>query len=431
MDKLLTMSQKEIKRLEIMQQLKEKQMSQKQASEQMGVSLRQTKRIWKAYRENGAIGLVHQHRGKPSNNRKDTATIHKACDLIYAHYRDFGPTLACEKLVEVHGLQISVERVRQLMISESIWKAKTRRTKRVFQMRQRRACFGELIQIDGSDYDWFEGRSPRCTLLVFVDDATGKIVELQFAPHESYFAYCDAARSYFERYGKPEAFYSDKHGIFHMNHPRALQGSGLTEFGRAMKELGIQIICANTPQAKGRVERANKTLQDRLTKELRLQSINNPQQAVHYLPEFIADYNRRFGVVPRSSTNAHCPLSRKDNLDLIFTRREERTLSKNLTLQYQKVIYQIQTKRPAYALQKVRVTVCENALGDIQILYKNKPLMYTVYHRQELQAEVVPAKSIDHALRKPYKPAPDHPWRKGYKTPSLEYHVPNQGDIST
>jgi transposase len=269
-DKLLTMSKKEIIRLEVIQRIKGQQITQKQAAEQLCISVRQVKRIWKTYQEKGAEGLVHQRRGKPGNNQISTDKLRLVRDLIFERYSDFGPTLACEKLGEKHGVKISVERVRQLMISEGLWKAKRRRNEQVFQMRQRRACLGELIQVDGSDYDWFEGRHPRCTLLVFVDDATGKLVALRFVPHESFFAYCEAARSYFEQYGKPRAIYSDKHGIFHLNNPTALQGEGMTEFGRAMEELGVQIICANTPQAKGRVERANKTLQDRLTKELRL-----------------------------------------------------------------------------------------------------------------------------------------------------------------
>ena len=430
-DKTVTMSEKEITRVEVMQQLKDKQINQKRAAEQLGVSVRQIKRIWKKYQEAGGAGLVHQRRGKPSNNQMDPEVLQRVRDLIYERYRDFGPTLACEKLVERHRLKISVERVRQLMISEGIWKPRRKRKERIFQMRQRRACYGELIQIDGSDYDWFEGRSPRCTLLVFVDDATGKLVELRFVPHESFFGYCEAARSYFERCGKPGAFYSDKHGIFHLNNPKTLQGDGLTEFGRAMQQLGIQIICANTPQAKGRVERANKTLQDRLSKELRLRGINDPERANLFLSEYMTDYNHRFGVEPRSSVDVHQPLSVSDDLDRILTRQEMRVLSNALTLQYHKVIYQIQTTRPAYAMRKARVTVCENAQGKIQILYKNQPLEYTVFHRQKPQAEVVPAKSIDYALRKPYKPAPDHPWRKGYKSTSPKYHAPPKRDILT
>jgi hypothetical protein len=335
-------------------------------------------------------------------------------DLIIERYRDFGPTLATEKLNEVHGIPISDESVRKIMIAEGIWKHRRKRKPSVFQMRERRACFGELVQIDGSDYDWFEGRSPRCTLLVFVDDATGKLVELWFVPHESFFGYCEASRHYFERYGKPGAFYSDKHGIFHLNTPKLTPGDGLTDFGRAMQELGIRIICANTPQAKGRVERANQTLQDRLTKELRLKGISSPEEANRWLPDFMQDYNRRFATQPRSCHDFHTPLSAIEQLDRILCRKTTRTLSKNLTFQYQKKIYQIRVNRPAYTMRKAEVSVLENSKSEITVLYKNQSIPFEVYYQQDKQAVVVPSKSVDFELRnasKAHTPAPDHPWR--------------------
>lgn len=414
-DEILTMSKKEITRLKLMQRLEGKQVTQKEVSRQLGISIRQVKRIWQAYRREGAAGLISKRRGKPSNNRLKEGVLQQALDIIVTHYEDFGPTLAHEKLVEVHGLEISDERIRQLMIAEGLWKPKRARKKRVYQMRERRACRGELVQIDGSEYDWFEKRGPHCTLLVFVDDATSELYELRFVPHESFFGYCEAARRYFERCGKPLAFYSDKHGIFHLNHPHALKGDGMTEFGRAMQELNIQILCANTPQAKGRVERANQTLQDRLTKELRLRKINTIADANAFLPEYVADYNRRFALVPRSSVNAHRPLLPSDQLDTILTRQATRTLSDNLTFQYDKVIYQVQVDRPSYAMRKTQVTVCEDVQGCITILYKGRPLPYLVLERQPRQSEVVSSKSLNHTLRQePLKPAPDHPWRKPF-----------------
>lgn len=427
MDKLHTMSEKEIYRLQIMTQLAEKQITQRRAGEQLGVSIRQVRRIWLRFKQEGAEGLINKSRGKPSHNRLSEEVKRQALDLILERYRDFGPTLAREKLVEVHGLQVSDETVRKLMIAEGLWKQRRKRKLQVFQMRERRPCFGELIQIDGSDYDWFEGRSPRCTLLVFVDDATGKLVEMRFVSHETFFGYCEAARSYFERYGKPGAFYSDKHGIFHLNNPKVSPGDGLTEFSRAMQELGIQIICANTPQAKGRVERANQTLQDRLTKELRLQGISTPEEANVWLPEYIAEYNHRFAISPRSPVDAHRPLSASDQLDRILCRKEERTLSKNLTFQYHKTIYQIRTNRPSYAMRKAKVVVLESSTGEITVLYKNQPLAFEVFYQQQKQAEVVPAKSIDFELlnaSKAHKPAPNHPWRSPLSTKTPTKAVP-------
>ena len=430
MDRIYKMSEKEIKRTEIMSQVAQKQITQKVAAEQLGISIRQIKRTWKKYQEQGVEGLIHKSRGKPSHNQMSAENKKRVLDLIMESYRDFGPTLATEKLVEIHGIKISDESVRKIMIEEGLWKQRRRRKMRVFQMRERRACFGELIQIDGSDYDWFEGRGPRCTLLVYVDDATGKLVELWFVPHESFFGYCEAARHYFERYGKPGAFYSDKHGIFHINHPNATSGDGMTDFGRAMNDLGIEIICANTPQAKGRVERANKTLQDRLTKELRLHNISTPEEANQWLPEFMEDYNNRFATTPRSDANFHLPLSKTDNLDLILCRKETRTLSKNLTFQYHKTIYQIHVDRPTYAMRNTTVTVLEKPDHEVIVLYNNRSINFDVYYQQQKQAEVVPSKSIDHAMinaSKAHTPPPDHPWRKF----NLKSNASSKGDILT
>jgi transposase len=412
MDQLLTMSNHEITRLEIMQRLKDKRLKQNEASQILGISVRHVKRLFRAFKAQGPMGLVSRRRGKPSNNQLDPKSVQKAIDLIYEHYCDFGPTLAHEKLTEVHGLKLSDESVRRLMIAEGLWKPKCAKKSPVYQMRERRACFGELVQIDGSDHDWFEGRGPRCTLLVYIDDATGQLGELWFVPEETFFGYYEASRHYFERYGKPVAFYSDKHGIFRVNQPRPLgTTSGLTQFGRAMQELDVEIICANTPQAKGRIERANQTLQDRLVKEMRLQGISDIDSANAFLSEFRADYNHRFAVAPRSSHNAHRPLLKSEDLDLILTHQKTSTLSKNLTVQFNKVIYQIQSDRPNYALRNAQVTLCENAKGDVTILYKNKPLTYTTYHKSPRQAEVVDIKTLDRHLKLPKPPAPNHPWR--------------------
>jgi transposase len=407
------MSNQELTRLEVMQRLMDKRLAQKEAARMLDLSVRQIKRLFRAYKTQGAKGLISARRGKASNNRLDPQVVQQAIDLIYERYQDFGPTLAHEKLVEAHGLKLSDESVRKIMIAEGIWKPKRAKKPSVHHLRERRACYGELVQIDGSDHAWFEGRGPKCTLLVYIDDATGQLLELWFVPSETFFAYCEATRHYLERYGKPLAFYSDKHGIFRVNQPRPLGlSSGLTQFGRAMEELDIQILCANTPQAKGRIERANQTLQDRLVKELRLRGISDIDAGNDYLPEFRADFNRRFGVVPRSQHDAHRPLLPGENLDLILTYQERRTISKNLTVQFKHLVYQIQSNRPGYALHKAQVTVCENSKGEVSILYKNKPLSYTIYHKPSRQAEVVDTKSLDRQIRTPKSPAPDHPWRQ-------------------
>jgi transposase len=426
---MITMNTKEMKRLEVMQKLAEGRMRQKKAAEELGICPRQVKRLWKAYREKGTAGLVSQQRGKASHNHLSEQTEQAAVDLLHSRYADFGPTLAREKLVEKDGLKISVSSVRKLMIEEELWKAKKARKVEAYQMRERRSCFGELVQIDGSPYDWFEGRAPACSLLVFIDDATGKLVQLLFAKSESFFSYCRAAEGYFTRCGKPSALYSDKHGIFRVNQPSAGDSDALTQFGRAMQELHVPIICANTPQAKGRVERAHQTLQDRLPKELRLRSISDWEAGNAFLGEFMDDFNHRFAVQPKSSHDAHRPLSKSENLARIFTWQESRVLSKNLTLQFRKMVYQIQVERPSYAMRKAPVTISLDAQENITITYKGKSLPFTTFHKQSKQSDIVQSKHLDSMLKylQPGTvPGPDHPWRN---YPNNQ-NVP-QGDILT
>jgi len=206
MDELLTMSNRELTRLEVMQRIKAKRLTQKEAARALNLSVRQIKRLYQAYKADGAKGLISARRGKPSNHRLEAQVEQQALDLLKAKYPDFGPTLAHEKLTEVHKLRLSRESVRRIMIAEGLWKPKRAKKPSVHQMRERRACFGELIQIDGSEHAWFEERGPKCTLLVYIDDATGELQELWFAPDETFFDYCEASWHYFERYGKPVAF---------------------------------------------------------------------------------------------------------------------------------------------------------------------------------------------------------------------------------
>ncbi|WP_175759622.1 ISNCY family transposase, partial [Burkholderia ambifaria] len=198
------------------------------------------------------------------------------------------PTLACEKLRECHGIDLAAETVRTLMMASGLWIPRKQRPPKVYQPRNRRACLGELIQIDGSDHRWFEDRAPACTLLVFIDDATGRLMTLHFTANESTFSYFEALSKYLDSHGKPIAFYSDKASVFYVKKRSETAGKGVTQFGRALYELNIDAFCANTSQAKGRVERANLTLQDRLVKELRLRGISTREAANAYAPSFIA-----------------------------------------------------------------------------------------------------------------------------------------------
>lgn len=426
LDLLLKMSIKEISRLEVMQRLGEKRLKQSEAAQMLGIGIRQVKRLLKAWRKHGASGLVSKQRGQASHNRLDEKIKRKALNLLSSKYRGFGATLACEKLVELDGLKISDESVRRLMMAEGLWKARKTAKLVVHQMRERRACLGELVQIDGSPHAWFEERGPACTLLVLIDDASGKLLGLLFVEAESFHNYARLVRTYLEDYGKPVAFYSDKHSIFRVNGASREDGAAETQFGRAMHELDVQLLCANSPQAKGRIERVNQTLQDRLVKEMRLLHLSTLAQGNAYLPNFITDFNRRFAVPARSSNDAHRPLSKREDLAAILAWQEPRLLSKNLTLQFRKVVYQIQTDRPGYALRNAQVIVCEDAACNVSIFYKSKPLVFTIFHKQQRLAEIVDSKEVDLVLfnqSKAHTPAADHPWRN--------YPILQKEDIST
>jgi hypothetical protein len=291
---VFSMSRAEIDRLHVLRDVIGERISAREAAQLMRVTPRQVFRLLKVYRADGPSALLSKRRGKPSNRSYPSIVRTEALALIKANYADFGPTLAAEKLAERHGLCLGVETVRRWMLAEGIWKDRRQRLKPVHQPRHRRDCVGELIQIDGSEHWWFEDRGPQCTLLVFIDDATSRLMHLRFVESESTFDYFLAARTYLQRYGKPVAFYSDKHATFRVNKTGAVGGDGMTQFGRALHELNIDIICANSSQAKGRVERANLTLQDRLVKELRLAGISTIEAGNGFLPAFMEDYNRHF-----------------------------------------------------------------------------------------------------------------------------------------
>src|SRR6185437_13540856 len=272
----ITMTMRELDRYKVIQDVTDGMLRPWRAAERLGLTTRQIRRLVSRLRDQGAPGLVSRRRSKPSNNRLDAVTAGRAISIIRERYADFGPTLACEKLYECHGIRLAKETVRRLMTAAGLWVPRRQRPPKVYQPRARRACLGELIQIDGSDRRWFEDRAPACTLLVYVDDATSRLMTLHFTATESTFSYFEATRAYLERYGKPVAFYSDKASVFR---PTTKAEGGVTHFGRAMYELNIDTFCANSSPAKGRVERAHHTLQDRLVKELRLRGISTVAEA--------------------------------------------------------------------------------------------------------------------------------------------------------
>ena len=425
MEQIISMSIKEIERTKILIQLDGKLINQLQAADMLGLTSRQMRRLQRKYEARGTTALVSRKRGAPGNHRLPVGTKEFILALIQEQYADFGPTLAHEKIREVHKIKVSLWSVREIMIINGLWTDKKIKKRRIYQFRERRGMEGELIQIDGSFHDWFEGRGPKCCLLHCIDDATGKMMAAHFAPREALWPYFTLMGTYLKKHGRPLALYSDRHGTFKVNKSDALRGEGITQFGRAMKELSIEAIFANSPQAKGRIERSNRTLQDRLVKELRLHKISTIEEANAFLPTFIEDYNRRFAVVPKNSHNAHRPLLQEHNLQQIFSIRKFRELSKNLTFQYKNTIYQIKTAREVYALRRAKVTLYEKEDGSVEILYKNKPLAFTTYNSQEKQGDIVDSKQLNEAIdnlqkrqeerrgKNRYKPSRHHPWKRG------------------
>ena len=398
---MITMSMRELDRLKAIQAVAEGLLMPWRAAERLGISRRQVERLTNRYRSQGVAGLISRKREQPSNHQLPAGLADHALAIIRERYADFGPTLACEKLRECHGLTLAAETVRHLMTDTGLWIPRKQRPPKIHQPRNRRSCLGELIQIDGSDHRWFEERAPACTLLVFIDDATSRLMALHFTVSESTFSYFEATRQYLEQHGKPVAFYSDKASTFHCNRQAERADKGVTQFGRAMYELNIDTWCANSSQAKGRVERANLTLQDRLVKELRLRNIDTKEAANAYAPHFIADFNGRFGKVPKSTFNAHRPLRDDEDLDAILTWRVMRKVSRSLTVLNDRVIYLLEDTVANRKLIGRYLDVLEYPDGRIEIRADGVALRYVPYDKlSEIdQGVVIEHKRLGHTLQ--------------------------------
>ncbi|HGG8814176.1 ISNCY family transposase [Enterobacter hormaechei subsp. hoffmannii] len=391
---------KEINRLKILQDVIDRNLRPGQAAEMLGITPRHCSRLLKRYRQSGPLGMNNQSRGRTGNRLLPASLTDQALNIIRERYADFGPTLAREKLAENHGIVLGKETLRRLMIKTGLWVPRKKRAPKIQQPRYRRACCGELIQIDGCDHHWFENRAPACTALVYVDDATSRLMQLRFVKSESTFTYFEATRGYLEKHGKPLALYSDKASVFRINNKNATGGDGYTQFGRAMHELNIQTICANTSSAKGRVERAHLTLQDRLVKELRLRGISSVDAANDFADEFMTDYNRRFGKAPRHDFDVHRPLETDDDLTTFFTWREPRRVSKSLTVQYDKVLYLIADSELSRRAIGKYIEVWHYPDGHKELRLNGAVLPYSTYDRlQEIdQGAIVDNKRLGRTL---------------------------------
>lgn len=396
---VLAMSHGELSQFDTLMRVERGELRVDDAAAVLGLRRRQVFRLLDRMRTEGAAGLISRKRGRPSNRRYSDAMREQIIAILREHYADFGPTLAREYLIERHGITVACETLRQIMIAAGLWKDRDARRPRPYQPRYRRDCRGELIQVDGSKHWWFEDRGPQCTLLVYIDDATSELMHLKMVESENAFAYMDATREYIERHGKPVAFYSDKHSVFRNNRASA-NGDGMTHFGRAMEALNIEIICANSPQAKGRVERANLTLQDRLVKAMRLAGIATIAEANAFLPGYMERHNHRFAKPAFDPRDLHRPLAAHEDLRTELVWREWRTVSKALALHYNKALFLLEPNAISEALVGKRVEVCEYPDGSFEIRHGDHTLPYRMHDkiRQVNQAAIVENKHLDAAL---------------------------------
>lgn len=418
---IIAMSKKELTRLDIVQRVAGKQLRQAEAARLLSLTERQVKRLVRAWREQGAQGLVSKRRGRPSNHSLDAAFKAQTLDALRSRYSGFGPTLAAEYL-RAEDVQVSKETLRNWMIEAGLWRAGTHRG-RAHPPRPRRPRLGELVQIDGSPHDWFEGRGPRCTLIAFIDDATSRVMAACFTRAETTQDYLNGIYSYVRAYGCPAALYSDRHGIFTKHDPEDAEP---TQFQRATDSLGIATIQALTPQAKGRVERLFQTLQDRLVKAMRLAGVNDIEAANAFLPSYLPMHNERFAVAPADAQDAHVPCPMDDAaLARVCAIQHRRKLSKDLVASFNRQRYIVQTEgAPRYALRGQAVTVVEYPDGDIELLHHTEILPFKVFDEAQPVRLAVDDKTLNPKMdevlaqrrRAPLpKPLPNHPWRKSYK----------------
>jgi Integrase core domain. len=399
------MSKRESEQLSIFEKLKRKEISQRAAAAALGLTERWVREKAKRYVLSGPIGLVHKSRGKASNLKWPKDQEDAAIELLRGPFEGFGPTFAAEKLEEVYKIKVCNETLRQAMIRNGLWSNKAQRAKHR-KRRERMICRGIMTQLDGSPHDWFEGRGPWCTLLVFIDDATSEFLWLEFAESESTKAIMQATKNYVTACGCPGSFYVDFGSVFSVNtnNPERVK---ITQFERATQELGIRVIHATSPQAKGRVERANKTLQDRLVKELRLARISTIEEANAFIKSgYLKKHNTQFAITAVDPTDAHRPLTGQ-NLDAIFCGKEERVLMNDFTIMYNKHIFQLSKQQKTLLRPRERIMVSEQLDGKTTLSIRAIALNFTeISHRQTKPKEVTIARPFVY-----HKPAPTHPWR--------------------
>jgi hypothetical protein len=396
---------KEREQIAIFDRLKKGEISQIAAAKTLGITARWVRKKMKRYLEYGDAGLVHLGRNRPSPKRWVEEERSFAMSLFEGSFAEFGPTLAAEKLEEIYNIKVSKEALRKAMIAEGYWVGKKRKMKHRAR-RDRKEYYGEMIQIDGSPHDWFEGRGPRCTLINFVDDATSSIPFMMLAPSESKESLMTGLRKYVEMHGIPHIAYVDYGSVFSVN-VNNKERDKKTQFERACKELGIAVKHASSPQAKGRVERSHGTQQDRLIKEMRLAGISTIEQANDFiLNTYLPKHNKRFAVPPTKKDNIHRSADHLD-LDKIFCLKETRQLQNDFVLSYKKRILQLTKQQKAIIRPGETITIHEKFDGSLDLYVRGIRLNYVELKQRPSKQSEVPF-VID---KIPHKPAANHPWR--------------------
>jgi hypothetical protein len=424
----VTLTMREIDRLRVIRDVLEGRLRQAQAGAQLQLSTRQVRRLCRRVERSGPHGIRHGLRGKPSNRQLAPGLLDRAVKLVAAHYRDFGPHFANEKLREKHGLDLSTFVLRKGMMAIGLWRA--RRHKPFHRAwRPRKACLGEMTQVDGSEHDWFEGRGPRCVLIAFIDDATSKVLLARFVEAEDTLTLMRLSHEYLRRYGRPLNYYVDKDSIYKVNRQASLDEEvrdeqPMTQFARAMSELDVTVICANSPQAKGRVERLFKTLQDRLVKELRLAGVKTMEEGNRFLAGgYLKAHNALFACEPANRTDAHRKLLPDHRLDRILSLRIERTLLNDYTFQHHKRFFQVLEHQPIRVRPKDKIWVETRLDGSTHLRFKGNYLDFKQIEKRPYRAyyQAVPSdlKRYDDPRNKGVGPipSPDHPWRRRFLPP--------------
>ena len=421
MEQTLTMSNREIDRLGVLNNVIAGKLTRTQAGSQLDLCERQIGRLCKKVREKGNAGIIHGLRGKPSNHQLDPGLLEEAMKLVKSKYSDFGPTFANEKLEELHGIRLSVFVLRKAMIKEGLRRAKKYKPSHR-EWRPRRSCVGELVQLDGSEHDWFEGRGPKCALLVFIDDATSRILYAVFVTVEDTLNLMTATKSYLLLNGRPLFWYVDKDSIYKINRQADIEEDlrdeqPLTQFTRAMGELGIQVINAHSPQAKGRVERGFGTHQDRLVKELRLAGISTMKAANTFLAEvYVPKHNARFAVAPENGTNVHRALLKRHCLDETLSVRTKRIVANDFTVRQDNRFFQLLADQPIRVKPKDKLLVEMRLDGSRHLRFKGRYLNFKNIAKPPYKPFYAGKKEVVSATGLPRfnTPAQNHPWRQSY-----------------